>query len=193
MIGKWFTVPSFIVIALGVVQFRAILANGKSSISGDEKEEKDDLKQHLNLSVAWIERPPYTASPANGSVDNEVQGLIRDAIFRFIFYECSYRDGLRYEPETKRVDSEFQMIELLSQNKVHLAIPISEPINRRYSEFPFVKLVDYPGTDFISTEEETRGLDVVLDAVLESWPLFAITLILTATAGVIMWALVSFA
>ena len=193
MIGKWFTVPSFIVIALGAVQFRAILANGKSSISGDKKEEKDGIKRHLNLSVAWIERPPYTASPVNGSVDNEVQGLIRNAIFRYIFYECSYRDGLRYEPETKRVDSEFQMIELLSQNKVHLAIPISEPINRRYSEFPFVELVEYPGTDFISTEEETRGLNVVLDAVLESWPLFAITLILTATAGVIMWALVSFA
>ena len=84
------------------------------------------------------------------------------------------------------------MIEMLRQNKVHLAVPIFEPINRRYIEFPFLKLVDYPGTDFISTEEETKGLSVVLDAVLKSWPLLAVTLILTAIAGVTVWALVSF-
>ena len=192
MIGKWLTVPSFVVIALGAVQFRAVLANVNSSISGDEKEGNDGIKRNLNLSVAWIEKPPYTTSPAKGSVDNDVHGLIRDAIFRYIFYDCSFREGFKYKPKTSRVDSEFQMIELLSQNKVHLATPIFEPINRRYSEFTFVKIVNYPGTDFISTEEETRGLNVVLDTVLKSWPLFAITLILTAIAGVIMWALVSF-
>ena len=192
MVGKWFTVPSFVAIALGAVQFRAILANGNSPRSGDEKDGKDGIKYHLNLFVAWIERPPYTTSAPNGSVDNEVHGLIREAIFRYIFYECSYAQDFKYIPKTSRVDSEFQMIEQLSQNRVHLATPIFEPINRRYSEFPFVKLVDYPGTDFISTEEEAKGLNVVLEAVLKSWPLFAVTLILTAIAGVIMWALVSF-
>ena len=81
---------------------------------------------------------------------------------------------------------------MLSQNKVHLATPVFEPTNRRYSEFPFLKLVDYPGTDSISTEDETMGLNVVLQAVLKSWPLLAVTLILTAIAGVIVRALVSF-
>ena len=192
MLGKWFTVTSFVFIALGAVQFRAILTNGNLSRSGDEKEGNDGIKYHLNLSVAWIERPPYTTSAPNGSLDNDVNGLIREAIFRYIFSECSYVKHFKYVPNTSRVDSEFQMIELLSQNKVHLATPIFEPINRRYSEFPFVKLVDYPGTDFISTEEEAKGLNVVLEAVLKSWPLFVVTLILTAIAGVIMWALVSF-
>ena len=186
MMGQWFTVASAVVIALGTVQFRAILANGNSSTSRDGKERK-------NLFVAWIEKPPYTASASNESLDNEVHGLIRDVIFRYVFYDCSYNSrDIRYNVTTNRVDSEFRMIELLSQNRVHLAAPVFEPIDRRYREFPFVKLVDYPGTDFITTEDETKGLKVVLDAVLKSWPLFVVTVILTAIAGVIMWALVSF-
>jgi len=185
MIANWFTVASVIVIALGTTQFRAILANGNSSTSGDEKE----VKENKNLFLAWIERPPYTTSPSDESLDNDVHGLIRDALYQSVFYDCSYASGWKYIPKTNRVDSEFRMIELLSQNRVHLAAPVFEPINRRYIEFPFVKLVDYPGTDFITTEDETKGINVVLDAVLKSWPLFVVTLILTAIAGVIMWAL----
>lgn len=192
MMSEWFQVPLVVVIACYTVQFRAILANGNSSTSGDEKEVNEGIKKKLNLSLAWIERPPYTTSPQNESLDKDVHGVVRDALFRYIFYDCSYKDGLKYLPKTNRVNSEFQMIELLSQNRVHLAAPVFEPANRQYSKFPFVKLADYPGTDFITTEYETKGLHVVLDAVLKSWPLFAVTLILTAIAGVIIWALVSY-
>lgn len=190
MMSKWFKVPLVVVIAFYTVQFRVILANGNSSTSGDEKEVKEGIN-NLNLSLAWIERPPYTTSPHNESLDKEVHGMVRDALFRYIFYDCSYKDGFKYLPKTYRVNSEFEMIDLLSQNRVHLAAPVFEPANRQYSKFPFVKLVDYPGTDFITTEDETKGLHVVLDAVLKSWPLFAVALILTAIAGVIIWALVS--
>jgi len=189
MMSEWFKAPLVVVIAFYTVQFRAILANCNSSTSGDEKEVKEGIKNNLNLFLAWIERPPYTTSPQNESLDNEVHGVVREALFRYIFYDCSYKHGFKYLPKTNRVDTEFQMIELLSQNRVHLAAPVFERANPQYSKFPFVKLVDYPGTDFITTEDETKGLHVVLDAVLKSWPLFAVTLILTAMAGVIIWAL----
>ena len=186
--GKWFTVLSVVVIALGAVQFQPISANGNSSIPGDEDEEN---AENYHLTAAWLETPPYTTSPPKGSIDNETHGMFRDALFRYI-YDCGSNYKINYRVKTFRVDSEFGMIELLRQNKVHLAAPVFEPVNRRYSEFPFLKLVDYPGTDFIRTEDETKGINVVLDAVLKSWPLFAVTLILTAIAGVIVWALVSF-
>ena len=191
--GKWFTVASVFFIALGTVQFRAILANGNSSTTGDDTVVIDGKIYHLkDLFLAWIEKPPYTTSASNESLDHYVQGLIRDVLFQYIFRQCGYDSRVRFIPKTNRVDSEFRMIEQLSQNRVHLAAPVFEPINRQYSEFPFVKLVDYPGTDFIKTEDETKGINVVLDAVMKSWPLFVVTLILTAIAGVIMWALVSF-
>ncbi|KAL9964498.1 hypothetical protein ACROYT_G028149 [Oculina patagonica] len=188
---NWFKVLSAVVIGLNVIQLRLSSATGNSSTLGnDDKDEWDeyDLKRK-NLTVAWIEKPPYTTAPQNGSLDNEVHGMIRDVLLRYITMECGYYTGVEYYPKTLRAGSEFGMIELLRQNKVHLAVPLFEPINRRYSEFPFFKLVDYPGTDFITTDDETNGLKVVLEAVLKSWPLFAVTLILTAIAGVIVWAL----
>ncbi len=189
---NWFKVLSAVVIGLNVIQLRLSSATGNSSTLGnDDKDEWDeyDLKRK-NLTVAWIEKPPYTTAPQNGSLDNEVHGMIRDVLLRYITMECGYYTGVEYYPKTLRAGSEFGMIELLRQNKVHLAAPIFEPINRRYSEFPFFKLVGYPGTDFFTADDETNGLNVVFDAVLKSWPLFAVTLILTAIAGVIVWALV---
>ena len=186
--GKWFTV---VVISLVTVQVRAISANGNSSTSSDERQHEESIR-YYDLFTAWIERPPYVTSAPNGSLDNEVHGLIRDVIFRYIAYDCGRAIKIGYKAKTFRTDSEFGMIEMLRQNKVHLAIPVFEPKNPRYREFPFLKLVDYPGTDFITTEDETTGLNVVLDAVLKSWPLLAVTLILTAIAGVIVWALVGF-
>lgn len=189
--GKWFTVPSVVIISLFTVQFRAISANGNSSTSSDERQHEQGMK-YYDLFTAWIERPPYVTSAPNRSLDNEVHGMIRDVIFRYIVQDCGRAIDIGYKSKTFRTESEFGMIEMLRQNKVHLALPVFEPINPRYEEFPFLKLVDYPGTDFITTEDETTGLNVVLDAVLKSWPLLAVTLILTAIAGVIVWALVGF-
>ncbi len=188
-----FKVLSGVVIGLGVIQLRVSSATVNSSTpsNGDEDEWHEYELEGKNLTIAWIEKPPYTTSPQNGSLDNEAHGMIRDVLLRYITMECGYYAGVEYYPKTLRANSEFGMIELLRQNKVHLAVPIFEPITRRYSEFPFFKLVDNPGTDFITTDDETNGLKVVLDAVLKSWPLFAVTLILTAIAGVIVWALVS--
>ena len=154
-------------------------------------------KEHLlkPLIFAWIEKPPYATAPNNGSSDNLAQGMIRDALMRYIWVECGLHalpKSIVYEVNTLKVESEFRMIELLRQNIVHIALPIFEdPSDRQYPEFPFLKLHDYPGTEYITTEDKASALSVVLDSVLKAWPLLAITIVLTAIAGVIMWALVS--
>ncbi len=189
MMSNWFKVLSAVVIGLCAFRLRAISAKGNSSTPDDEDKDKNGYHS-IELSMAWIDKPPYTTSPANGSKDNELHGMIRDALYRYISYDCGWAWKIVFLQNAVRVNSEFGMVELLRQNKVHFAAPIFEPINRQYSEFPFLKLVDYPGTEFITTEEDTNKLKVVLDTVLKSWPLFAVTLILTAIAGVIEWALV---
>ncbi|KAL9964497.1 hypothetical protein ACROYT_G028146 [Oculina patagonica] len=188
MMSNWFKALSAVVIGLCAFRLRAISAKGNSSTPDDEDKDKNGYHS-IELSMAWIDKPPYTTSPANGSKDNELHGMIRDALYRYISYDCGWAWKIVFLQNAVRVNSEFGMVELLRQNKVHFAAPIFEPINRQYSEFPFLKLVDYPGTEFITTEEDTNKLKVVLDTVLKSWPLFAVTLILTAIAGVIEWAL----
>ena len=190
------------VIIIGAIQLRIISATRNDSTTknkdedeGENKGEDEDEKDEkdfpiIDLTIGWIEKPPYTTAPTNGSFDDKADGILRDVLFRFITIECGFYAKIDYQVKMFRADSEFHMIELLRQNKVHVAAPIFEPTNRRYYEFSFLKLTDYPGSEFITSEDETNKLGLVLDAVLKSWSLFAVTLILTAIAGIIMWALV---
>ena len=184
----WIKVFSAVFIGAVVANFIIVSANDNSSTEEDERK----IKRYPNLTITWIVKPPYVARPTNGSIDSSAQGLIRDTLLRYIEYECSHYLGVEYQVEDRQVNSEYEMIALLKQNKVHVAAPIFEPKgDRHYSEFPFFKVVDYPGTDYITTEEGNNKISYVLDAVLKSWPLLAVTLVLTAISGVVMWALVS--
>ena len=190
MMSAWFRVLSVIIIS--AIQLQTISATGNKSKPDDQNGDKEDVKHWpvLDLTIAWIEKPPYTTSPTNESLDDEVHGMIRDVLLRYITIECGYYASVNYHVKTFGAESEFHMIELLRQNKVHIACPIFEPTNRRYNDLSFFKLTDYPGSEFITSDNEANKLSLVLDAVLKSWSLFAVTLILTAIAGVIMWALV---
>ena len=191
--SSWIKVLSTIVIGLCVIHLRKTSAIGNESTPGNEDGDKEDEEhsQEKDLIIAWIEKPPYTTSPTNESLDDKAHGMLRDVLLPYITKECGFDVGVNYHVKTLRVDSEFHMIELLRQNKVHVASPIFESTNRRYDEFSFFKITDYPGSEYITSEVEANKLSLVLDAVLKSWSLFAVTLILTAIAGVIMWALVS--
>ena len=145
----------------------------------------------LPLTFAWIFKPPYATPPSNESLDNEAQGLMRDAVLKHIAVECGYYMKKSFDVRTLEMENEFAMLERLRQNKVHIALPIFEhPSNRRYPEFPFFKLDDYPGTEYITVLDDSSTLTVVLDSVIKAWPLLAVTMVLTAIAGIIMWALV---
>ena len=170
---------------IGNLSFWSSAAENVSSEQGHDPYE-------VPLVLGWIEKPPYAVLPTNESLDNAVHGLIRDAVVRYILKECEYPSGLEYQAFTRKFESEFELLQQLRQDIVHIALPIFEDANnRKYSEFIFFKLDDYPGTEFITTEDDTTTLTVVMDSVLKSWPLLAVTLVLTAIAGIIMWALVS--
>ena len=190
--SNWIIVLTMIFIGLGATQLQTISAARNESTPGNEGgvEEDGEFFPEIKLTIAWIEKPPYATQPTNGSFDDEVQGMVRDVLARFIILECGLLAKINYQVKTFRADSEFHMIELLRQNKVHVGLPIFESKNQRYDEFSFLKITDYPGSEFITNEDETNTLSLVLDAVLKSWSLFAVTLILTAIAGIIMWALV---
>ncbi|XP_068685984.1 uncharacterized protein [Montipora foliosa] len=178
-------VPLILLIAISSIVIQNQLAYGEGNSS-----QQDEDMQKLSLTIAWISKPPYVTPPTNESLDDEAQGMIRDAVLRHVTIECGYYWKKQYEVKTLEMEYEFEMLELLRQNKVHIASPVFEdPSNRRYDEFPFFKLDDYPGTEYITTEDYTSTLSVVLESVLKAWPLLAVTMVLTAIAGIIMWAL----
>lgn len=189
---EWLKVFSAIVLgfAIGARHYQPTAAAESNS---SESDDEDDEVTVQPLTLAWIEKPPYITSLEDGSLNKLPRGLIPEAIMQHITIECGRNRKIAYNVNILRPGSEFGMIELLRQNKVHIAAPVFEPTNdRKYSEFSFLKLDDYPGTDYITVTDEIYALRVMLDAVKKSWPLLAVTLLFTAIAGIIMWALVGF-
>lgn len=193
--AKWLQMLSTAVIGVCVFYFQTTTAkdNSSTTTNKDLQSEGENKNQTVTfLTVAWIFDPPYII-PVNGSSIQD-EGMIRDALLRYITVECGYfwEPYISYKVISLQAYSEFGMIELLRTNTADVASPIFEtPGSRRYSEFPFFKIGDYPGTDFFTTEDQTNPIRGVLDSIFTSWPLLALTLITMAIAGVIMWALVS--
>ena len=185
--ATWFKL--LLALFIGLVAFKFRVTSAKSSSS---EPDDNDGNEKENLTIAWIYKPPYIKGPDNSSFDNKAHGIVRDAMLRYIQEDCSGVFRNHYEILTLEADSESGMIQLLKQNKVHIAVPTFEQQNsEKYSEFIFFKLVDYPGTEYVTlADDENDALDVVFDSVLKSWPLLAVTMIFTAIAGIIMWALV---
>ena len=161
-----------IIIAIGSIHLRYASATANESTSGNENgdDEREKYLMIKDLVLAWIEKPPYVISLTNESLGGEVHGMLREVLLRYIAnMECSIFGRVIHLINPVRADSEFHMIELLRQNEVHVAAPIFEPTERRYKEFSFFKVTDYPGSEFITSEDEAK-LGLVLDAVLKSWP-----------------------
>lgn len=180
--SKRLEVFSIIIMVAGAIHFRLIAAKANVSTNGNKTDNSKD-EDRITVTFAWIEKPPYTMPPTNESFLLYPRGILRDSLLHIIPL-CG-----RIKVTFFKANSEFEMIELLRQNKAHTAAPIFEPANhRRYSEFLFFNLHDYPGTVYITTGHEESI--VIFQAVMKTWPLIAFTLILTAIAGVIIWVLV---
>ena len=78
MMSSWIKVVPAIFIGLGAIELLTISATGNESTHGNEdgNDEEEEYWAIKDLTIAWIERPPYTTSPTNGSLDSEVHGMI---------------------------------------------------------------------------------------------------------------------
>ena len=142
------------------------------------------------LQISWLEKPPYTTSPTEVTSHNELQGLFKDILSTFISGICC---DMSSEMNQTRVHYESNILDNCENDKAQIGLPVTA-IGREaisYKGFHFTGIVDYPGADFITLAESKHPGTVVTLTVLRSWPLLAVTTVLMAIAGIVMWALVS--
>ena len=180
--AKVWEVLSIIIISMSIFRLDLIAAENNSS-------------GMVALEIAWINKPPYTIPPTLDPY--EVQGIITDLMTNVVHDadddddECDEIAYSLLKDSTNETASEFQMIKLMRENEVQIVFPIFEPpSNRKYSDFHFLKIGRYPGSEYITTQNESNAFSTIVDEVLKSWPLLVLTLVLAAIAGIIMWALV---
>lgn len=184
---KIWEVLSTIIISMGIFRLDLIAAENDSS-------------GMIPLEIAWINKPPYTILLTSDCY--KVSGIIMDPMTDVRdenatdemdddAFECPEVACCLVKNNTHETASEFQMVELMRLKKVQIAFPIFEsPSNPQYSNFNFREIGHYPGSEYITTQDEFNAFRTIVDEVLKSWPLFALTLVLAAIAGIIMWALV---
>lgn len=146
-------------------------------------------KIDLVLKIAWMEKPPYTLSfsKSNGS---KPSGLLGQTVWHFIELGCD-RFNIRIEPI--EVHSVATLTRLVKEGEVQVGLPIFMNIfegNEEYKETLSIKVLDHPGLEFITAGRRLGTTGLVIKAVVSALPMLLITMLLTAIAGVIVWALV---
>ena len=77
------------------------------------------------------------------------------------------------------------MLEDMEANKSDIAFPIKVPlIAAQYERYRFLRLMTHPGSVLLADKRNADAAKVVFEAVMKSWPLVVVTLLLTAIAGV---------
>ena len=135
------------------------------------------------VKMVWVEKPPYTTKRP-GTV-NRFNGILYD-VLKTKLHHCA-------DFESVRVKHESDIVKNVSTGEAVLGGPIVVKgiAPAFYNTLPFISTNNYPGADFITRAEPKEFGKVVTVAVLSTWPLLALTLLMTAIAGIIVWALVS--
>ena len=147
-------------------------------------------KIKINLKIAWMEKPPYTIR-LNSSRNHKPVGLLRSTVWHFIELGCD-RFDIHIEPvELHSMDV---LKSLVQEGKVQVGLPIFIDYHGNYEDYEnlhLIRVLDHPGFEFITTGRNHKELvSIILKALVHAWPLLLITTLLTAIAGVIVWALV---
>lgn len=144
-----------------------------------------------NVKIAWTEKPPYTIK-LNGSTTGKPDGLLKKTVWHFVELGCGRYD---VHIEDVEVDNMATVKSLVHEGKAHIGLPFFKDNFGNYEGYEglmVMPVLEHPGLEFISTRQDPNGLFIILKAVVQCWPLLVVTMLLTAIAGVIVWALVRF-
>ena len=171
---------------------------------GPEDPPQPTLKK---LNVWWTSFPPFVMQSLNTSENQtsgtdatayEIKGIFPD-ILELAFDTC-YALHAEGKPSItfKQLPVHNQSAVLLEQirgGEDFLLIPVQSDDKDKYEGFfPFLKLFESPGTILIKREEDrsiTFKVQLWNTAILNCWPIIALTVSLSFVAGTAVWALVS--
>ena len=158
------------------------------------------------LNVWWTSFPPFVMQSLNSSENQtsgtdatayEIKGVFPD-ILELAFDRC-YAIQEKGKPNIsfKHLPGHNQSVLLqeIRTDEDFLLIPVQSDDNDTYKGFfTFLKLLDSPGTVLIKREEDrsiTFKVQMWNTAILNCWPIIALTVSLSFVAGIAVWALVS--
>lgn len=154
----------------------------------------------VTLNVWWISIPPFvtqkTKTSGTDATAYDIKGIFPD-ILKLAIDRC-----YAIHNECKRVifiqlpvHNQSVLLEDIKTNKDFLLIPVESDEEGKYKGyFTVLKLLESPGTVLIKREEDSITRSIVQmwsTAILNCWPIIALSVSLSFVAGIAVWALVS--
>ena len=157
------------------------------------------------LNVWWTSFPPFVMQSLNSSENQtsetdatayEMKGIFPD-ILELAFDRC-YAIHEKSKPiitfNHLPGHNQSVLLQEIRRDEDFLLIPVQSDDNDTYKGFfTFLKLFESPGTVLIKREDRSITFKVQMwnTAILNCWPIIALTVSLSFVAGIAVWALVS--
>ena len=149
------------------------------------------------IKISWLQAAPFVYT--NGKAEDKTEepspilkGIFVDIVRRTIGYCCQRmsRDqpNIRYLKRASNLGA--LQLELLD-GSVDMIMPVHSDEAKYGGTFPYVKILDSPGVVLIQRYSALHQWKLVLKAVLGTWPVVLMALLMSFVAGVAIWLLVS--
>ena len=154
----------------------------------------------VTLNVWWTSVPPFvtqkTKTSGTDATAYEIKGIFPDILKLAIdscYAICNERKPVIIFKQLPVLDQSV-LLEKIKKNEDFLLIPVESDEEGKYKGyFTVLKLLESPGTVLIKREEDsiTSRVQMWSTAILNCWPIIALTVSLSFVAGIAVWALVS--
>lgn len=175
----------------------------RSAVKRSSSEVDDCLEYRYKcpdqVRISWLQAAPfvYEASSNDNKSDEEhtanMKGIFPEVVTRAIARCCKIFAGTI--PQIRFLERASNLTTLrrdLLRGKADMIIPVHNDEEKYGGSLPYIKILDSPGVILIVPHRQPiKEWKLVLNAVLGTWPVVLIALLMSSIAGVVMWVLVS--
>ena len=145
------------------------------------------------VKIAWQVRPPFTLNK-NSSEDQAIVGIFHQALVFALEKCCAFYNGKR--PIMRYPDASENSTALhdnIFSGDTNLVFPIQEDLYIDVSKWRYINILNSPGAVLVrrKTAYSTNKGGELLKAILGTWPIVVLCLLMSSLAGVCIWMLVS--
>ena len=145
------------------------------------------------VKIAWQVRPPFTVE-RNASEDQSIQGIFHRALNFTLKECCAYYNGTRPIMRYLAVSENASVLhDNIFSGDAHLVFPIQDDLFIGGNRWQYINILNSPGSVLVRREaaySTNKGGDL-FKAILGTWPIVVLSLLMSSLAGVCIWILVS--
>ena len=145
------------------------------------------------VKIAWQVRPPFTVE-RNASEDQSIQGIFHRALNFTLKECCAFFNGTRPIMRYLAVSENASVLhDNIFSGDANLVFPIQDDLFIGGNRWQYINILNSPGSVLVrrAAAYSTNKGGELFKAILGTWPIVVLSLLMSSLAGVCIWILVS--